>query len=66
MKVGLVNNVVTFAANFGKQTEIYNGVDVNFVARLPRGGQVSSGVNVGNSINGGGLGGPRGAHRAGL
>jgi len=50
-KFGLVNNLVTFASKYGEQTEIYNGVDFNFNARLPRGALVSAGVNIGNSLS---------------
>ena len=32
-----VNNLQTFAKNYGDQIEHWNGVDVNFNARLPRG-----------------------------
>lgn len=59
-KVGQVNNLVTFASNFGKQTEVYNGVDVNFTARLPHKARLSGGVNIGDAVNGGGLGGATG------
>jgi carboxypeptidase family protein len=48
-KVGQVNNTVTFASLYGKQTEIYNGVDVNLTARFGRGGLLSGGVNIGDS-----------------
>ena len=50
-KFGLVNNVVTLASNFGKATEYYNGADLNFVARLPHGVNMSGGWNIGNSIS---------------
>jgi len=50
-KFGAVTNVVTLASNFGKQTEYYNGVDVNLVARLPHGVNVSGGWNIGNSVS---------------
>jgi hypothetical protein len=55
-KLGQVNNFVTFADNYGGMTEVYNGVDVNFRARLPRGAQFLGGINVGNSQNAGGSG----------
>ncbi len=48
---GLVDNVVTLADKFGKQSEVYQGVDVNFAARLPRGAQMSGGWSIGNAIN---------------
>jgi len=50
-KFGQVTNVVTLASNYGKASEYYNGVDVNLVARLPRGINVSGGWNIGNSIS---------------
>lgn len=50
-KAGQIDNLVTFAKNFGKQTEYYNGVDVNVSARLPRGAMIQGGVNWGNSIS---------------
>jgi hypothetical protein len=48
---GRVNNLVTFAKNYGAQSEVYNGVDVNFTARLPRGAFVTGGVNIGNQMS---------------
>ena len=48
---GKVNNFVTFASNYGAQSEIYNGVDFNVNARLAHGGMLSGGVNIGNSNN---------------
>ncbi|HUC74035.1 MAG TPA: TonB-dependent receptor [Vicinamibacterales bacterium] len=50
-KFGLVNNVVTLASNFGNASEYYNGADVNVIARLPRGINISGGWNIGNSIS---------------
>jgi len=35
-KFGLTRNQVTFAKNFGDQTEVFTGVDLNLNARLPR------------------------------
>jgi outer membrane receptor protein involved in Fe transport len=49
-RVGQVNIVRTLAKNFGKQTEVYNGADVNFAARLARGAMLSGGWNIGNAI----------------
>jgi hypothetical protein len=48
---GQVNNLVTFASNFGKQTEIYNGVDFNVNARFKQGIVLSGGVSVGDEIS---------------
>lgn len=50
-KFGLVDNVVTLAKNFGKQTEVYNGGDITFAARLPRKINLAGGWNIGNSIS---------------
>jgi hypothetical protein len=50
-KFGVVDNFVTLAKNFGKQTEIYNGADAQFTARLPKGAQLAGGWNVGNSVS---------------
>ena len=50
-KFGQVSNNVTLAKNYGNATEYYNGFDVNLVARLPRGINVSGGWNIGNSIS---------------
>jgi len=50
-KFGLVNNVVTLASNYGSPFEYYNGADINLVARLPRGINLSGGWNIGNSIS---------------
>jgi hypothetical protein len=47
---GNVNNVVTLASKFGKQTDVYNGADVNFALRLPRRASLAGGWNVGNSF----------------
>ena len=54
-KFGLVNNLVTFASNYGIQEEVYNGIDVNLDARFGGGGFVSGGVNIGNSNSSGGM-----------
>jgi carboxypeptidase family protein len=48
-KFGLVQNVVRNANNFGKQTEKYNGVEMNVRGRLPRGGVLIGGMSVGRT-----------------
>ncbi len=48
---GLVDQVTTLASKFGKYSEVYNGVDANFAARLPRGINLSGGYNIGNAVN---------------
>jgi len=49
-KFGQVANVVTQAANFGKQTQVYNGVDVTLNARLGRGRLITGGVSIGRTV----------------
>ena len=46
-KFGQTDNFVTFARNYGKQTERYNGVDVNVDARLIHGVMVIGGLTTG-------------------
>ena len=48
---GQVNQVTSLASKFGDYTEVYNGADVNFAARLPRGINLAGGYNVGNAVN---------------
>jgi hypothetical protein len=48
-KFGQFQNVVTQASNYGKQTEVYDGVDVTINARLQGGAQVSGGLNNGRT-----------------
>jgi hypothetical protein len=45
------NNLVTFASNYGKQTETYNGVDATVSARLPHRITISGGLNSGTTNN---------------
>lgn len=46
-KRGLVQNFITFASNFGDQTEIYNGVDGSATLRIRGGGTFSGGFSTG-------------------
>jgi hypothetical protein len=48
-KFGRVNRLATFAKKFGKQTEIYNGVDATFQLRRNR-LTLGGGWNIGNSV----------------
>ena len=51
-KFGQNKSVVTFASNFGKQTETYNGVDASTTIRL-RNLSVNGGWNIGNAVQAG-------------
>jgi hypothetical protein len=44
-KFGETNNVITFVDNFGKQSDVYNGLDLNLNARFPGGAFVAGGTN---------------------
>ena len=41
---------MTQASNYGNQTEVFNGVDVNLNARFGQGGQFSGGLSVGRTV----------------
>jgi hypothetical protein len=47
---GQVSNLVRQASDFGKQTQVYNGVDVGINARFGRGGLLAGGVNTGQTV----------------
>lgn len=49
-KFGRSNSFVTFAENFGKQTQVYDGVDLTINARL-HGTLMSGGLNAGHTVN---------------
>ena len=48
-KFSSVSNLVVPVSNFGKQTEIYNGMDLTVNARLPRSASLSGGLNTGRT-----------------
>ena len=48
-KFGAVDNLVTLASNFGKRTEVYNGIDFTVNARFGEGGQFAGGVSTGRT-----------------
>jgi hypothetical protein len=47
---GKLDRLVTFAKNYGTQTDVFTGVDVNLTARLPRGALIAGGVSTGHEI----------------
>ncbi len=51
-KFGLVNNLVTRADKYGKQTEVFNGVDVTINARLSRAAFIGGGFSTGRTATG--------------
>jgi hypothetical protein len=48
--VGKVNNVVTFAKNFGDRSEVFDGVDVSVNGRFGQGGVFTVGVSTGQTV----------------
>jgi hypothetical protein len=49
-KFGQVQNEVRHASDFGKQTEVYNGVDVTMQARFGNGGLLSGGLSTSQTV----------------
>src|SRR5262249_30440123 len=49
-KFGQVNNLVRQASEFGKQSQVYDGVDIGINARFGRGGLLAGGVNTGRTV----------------
>lgn len=49
-RIGIVDDVVTFASNYGKQIEYWHGVDVGVNTRLPRGIILQGGVSTGRTV----------------
>ena len=47
---GRVDNVRTQSSNYGRRTEVYNGVDVTLTARFAKAGQFSGGLNIGRTV----------------
>jgi len=48
-KVGQVSNLFTLASNYGKETEHWNGVDINLNLRLGKGTNLQGGVSTGRT-----------------
>jgi hypothetical protein len=49
-KFGQVNNLITRNNAYGRQTEVYNGVDVNFQLRIHQRATLGGGWNIGNGV----------------
>ena len=47
---GRIDNLVTQASNYGKQTQVYNGVDLTLNGRFGQGGQFSGGLSMGRTV----------------
>lgn len=50
-KFGQINNLVTQASHYGRQTEVFNGIDVTINARFAEGGMVSGGLSTGGTVH---------------
>ena len=50
-KFGRADNYRTYAPNFGKQYQIYNGLELNVSARLPNGLQLTAGSSTGETVS---------------
>ncbi|HKB09156.1 MAG TPA: hypothetical protein VKD69_00835, partial [Vicinamibacterales bacterium] len=49
-KFGQVNNFVTYAKNYGDESDIYNGIDVSLATRLRGGVILQGGFNAGHEV----------------
>jgi hypothetical protein len=49
-KIGLVDTIQTSSANYGKQQEHYDGVDVTVSGRMSGGGMLQGGFNMGKTM----------------
>ena len=49
-KFGVINNLVTQASHYGRQSEVFNGIDVTINARFGSGGMVSGGLSTGGTV----------------
>ena len=47
---GLVDNLLTKASNFGKQTQVYNGVELAVSGRFRQGGLLGGGISTGRTV----------------
>jgi hypothetical protein len=49
-KFGAMENIIKRASDFGKQSEVYNGVDIGMNARFQKGGLITGGVSLGKTV----------------
>jgi hypothetical protein len=49
-KIGQVDTIQTSSSNYGTQKEHYNGIDVTVNGRLPNGGLIQGGFNMGRTM----------------
>ena len=49
-KFAQVDNLITRVSNFGKRTNIYNGIEFSMNARFGRGGALSGGIGLGRTL----------------
>ena len=49
-KFGATDNLVTLSSNYGRQTDVYNGVDVTMNLRFGAGGLLTGGVGTGRTV----------------
>jgi hypothetical protein len=49
-KFGQVNNLVSQASNFGRQSNVFNGVDAGVRARFGNGGILTGGISTGRTV----------------
>ena len=49
-RFGALNNVIDLASAFGRQTEVFNGVDATLKMRLPRGAFLQGGLSTGRNV----------------
>lgn len=49
-RFGNTESVITQASNLGRQTEVYNGVDIGVVGRYGQGGIIQGGVSFGRTV----------------
>ena len=50
-KFGQTSNLITDSANYGDQSQVYNGMLINFTARAMKGLTLQGGINSGKTVN---------------